>query len=232
MPLNDIVYFLKEGKNEELRYSLRSVCKNFPYRKIWFYGGKPEGIEPDHYVYVNQYKNKWGNVQMMVKQACMNEEITPNFYIFNDDFFVMKPVKSFHNIYDGCLFKYLFFLENRFGINGSDYIIRMRKMMTALYKYNPKLELKNYATHTPFLVNKEAMLDTFEHFPDIIMYRCLYGNYKQIGGVNSQDVKFHRTDTDEIKTTFVSTSDESFKNKNVGKLIREAFPEPCKYERK
>lgn len=37
--MNDIVYFVKESEsNEELRYSLRSL-KNFPRRKVWFYGG-------------------------------------------------------------------------------------------------------------------------------------------------------------------------------------------------
>ena len=229
--LNDIVYFLREGKNEELRYSLRSVVKNFSYNKIWFYGGKPDDIEPDHYVYVKQYMNKWGNVQMMVKEACNNPEITENFYIFNDDFYVMKKVEDFHNIYEGDLFRYIYMLEKKFGINGSDYIIRLRKMMNALIDYDPKMEIKNYATHTPFLVNKKDMLETFEQFPSIIMYRCLYGNYKKIGGINGHDHKVMRKDINEINCTYLSTSDSSFKNKNVGKLIREAFPEASKYER-
>ena len=36
---SDIVYILKNGEiSDEIIYSIRSVCKNFPYRKIWIYG--------------------------------------------------------------------------------------------------------------------------------------------------------------------------------------------------
>lgn len=228
---NDIVYFLREGDNEELRYSLRSVMKNFPHRKIWFYGGKPDWLITENYVYVNQWKNKWGNVHMMLKQVCENENITPNFYIFNDDFFVMDKVEEFQNIYDGDLLRYFYILEKQFGVNGSDYIIRLRKMINALLEFNPYIELKNYATHTPFLVNKSDMKDTLQKFPDIIMYRCLYGNIKNIGGINQSDHKYNRYDIDKINNTFISTSDHSFNHMNVGKLIRETFQEPTIYER-
>lgn len=43
----DIVYFVKESaKNEELRYSLRSL-KNFPHGRVWFYGYCPSFLKPD-----------------------------------------------------------------------------------------------------------------------------------------------------------------------------------------
>ena len=227
----DIVYFLREGANEELRYSLRSVMKNFPHRDIWFYGGKPDWLKTDKYVYVNQWKNKWGNVQMMLKEVCENENISENFFIFNDDFFIMKPVKQYRNSYDGDFFRYLFLLERQFGINGSTYINRLRKMANALLDYDINIDIKNYATHTPFLVNKQDMKETLERFPDIIMYRCLYGNYKQIGGVNKRDMKYNRHDTLKITSSIVSTSDVAFKNKNIGKLIREQFKEKSIFER-
>lgn len=227
----DIVYFLRDGNNEELRYSLRSVVKNFPHRNIWFYGGKPDWLVTDNYVYVNQWKNKWGNVRMMLECACNNEKISPDFYIFNDDFFIMNPVEDFQNMYNGDLFRYIYILEKQFGINGSDYIIRLRKMINALLDYNPHIELKNYAIHTPILVNKNDLLDTFQKFPNIIMYRCLYGNFKNIGGVEHADFKVMRHDIDKINTTYLSTSDNSFNKMNVGKLIRNEFQEPSKYER-
>ena len=143
----------------------------------------------------------------------------------------MKKVENFHNIYDGDLYRYIFMLERKYGINGSDYIIRMRKMLNALIDYDMNMDIKNYATHTPFLVNKKDMLETFQQFPDIIMYRCLYGNFKKIGGKNGEDHKVLRRDIDKINCMYLSTSDYSFKHMNVGKLIREAFPEASKYER-
>ena len=230
-PNKDIVYFLREGENEELRYSLRSVVKNFPHRNIWFYGGKPDWLVTDKYVYVNQWKNKWGNVRMMLEQACQNEDISPDFYIFNDDFFIMDKVTDFQNMYDGDLLRYLYLLEKEFGINGSDYIIRLRKMINALLSYDYRIELKNYATHTPFLVNKKDMMETFEKFPNIIMYRCLYGNFKNIGGVQHTDIKIMRHDRSIDNETYVSTSDYSFNNMDIGKVIKEKFNEASIYEK-
>ena len=46
--LLDVVYVLKSNIDpEELRYSLRSVEKNFPHRYVWFVGSQPEGFKPD-----------------------------------------------------------------------------------------------------------------------------------------------------------------------------------------
>ena len=55
MDKHDIVYILRNDiDSDEIRYSLRSVEKYFPHGKVWFYGGKPAGIEPDEYVKVIQ----------------------------------------------------------------------------------------------------------------------------------------------------------------------------------
>ena len=48
---HDIVYFVKNTEeNEELVYSLRSVEKNFPYNRVWFFGGCPNGLKPDVHI--------------------------------------------------------------------------------------------------------------------------------------------------------------------------------------
>ena len=93
--MNDIVYFVKESReNEELRYSLRTL-KNFHHRKVFFYGGCPDGLVPDQHIHVRQNQpTKWQKVQMMLKLACNNPHITANFWLFNDDFFVMQEVKK------------------------------------------------------------------------------------------------------------------------------------------
>lgn len=227
----DIVYFLREGENEELRYSLRSVMKNFPHRDIWFYGGKPDWLVTDKFVPVNQWRNKWGNVQMMVKMACDNPDISEDFFIFNDDFFIMKSFKTYKNRYDGELFRRIFILEKRHGFMGSDYIIRLRKMANALLEWNPKCQILNYATHTPFLVNKTLMKQTIEQFPDIVSYRCLYGNVNKIGGTDCPDVKYDKKDSKTINAPIISTSDRAFKHNNIGRLIRDKFQDKTIYER-
>ena len=122
-------------------------------------------------------------------------------------------------------------LEKQFGFMGSDYIIRLRRMIDALSKWNPDCQMLNYATHTPYLVNKELMKETLNKFPDIVSYRGLYGNYNQIGGINCKDVKYNRHDGFELTSSIISTSDNAFKNKFIGELIREEFQEKTIYER-
>lgn len=91
----DIVYFVKETPtNDELTYSVRSLV-NFPHNEVWFYGGCPSNLKPDHHVHVKQDQpTKWANIFKMFKMACLNNEITKNFWLFNDDFFVMKKSKE------------------------------------------------------------------------------------------------------------------------------------------
>ena len=49
--MNDIVYILKNDvEPNELRYSLRTVEKNFPHGRVFFFCGCPQGITPDRFV--------------------------------------------------------------------------------------------------------------------------------------------------------------------------------------
>jgi hypothetical protein len=81
------------------------------------------------------------------------------------------------------------------------------------------------------LVDKKKMLEALETFPDCPMFRSLYGNYAEIGGVQHNDVKIDNTD-DSIPdgADFVSTTDGSFRCGVVGAQIRRLFPEKCKYD--
>ena len=65
----DIVYIVKNTEyNGELRYSLRSVCKNFPHRNIWIVGNLPKGIKCDYFQPVKQFNNldKYANVHILM----------------------------------------------------------------------------------------------------------------------------------------------------------------------
>ena len=48
----DFVYICKEGVNEELKYSIRSVVESFPESNIWVVGGKPDWYT-GNYIQVN-----------------------------------------------------------------------------------------------------------------------------------------------------------------------------------
>ena len=76
------------------------------------------------------------------------------------------------------------------------------------------------------------MLQTIERFPDVPMFRALYGNYNEIEGEDAPDVKIITPDQEIPEgAAFVSTSDASFVNGVVGRQLRARFPEPSKWEK-
>ena len=229
MDEHDVVYFLKpEGLNNELRYSLRSLEHNLPHRKVWFYGGQPGELIPDGRAPLIQTgRTRYDRVRNMVKAACENEEITENFWLFNDDFFILRPMEIVPPWYSGTLQDRVHDIETRRG--RSAYAQKLCETIETLIAAG--LPQRNYAVHVPMLINKDKMLRTLERFPECPMFRALYGNANEIGGVDLPDVKIHRPDVPIAKeAALVSTSDASFINGIVGKQIREMFPEKSRWE--
>lgn len=231
MAKHDIVYILKNGyDSEELKYSIRSVCTNFPYRKIWFYGGRPEGILPDVIVeFIQQGETKWEKVNNTLRAICSNDDITPDFWLFNDDFFVMQKVTRLDPMISGTLWARCRRIAMRRGGFDSKYS-RQLKETERILKENG-YDTLDYALHVPILINRKKGLETIERFPGCPMFRSLYGNHHKIGGVITSDVKIQ--DDNKVPTgeeVFLSTNDQTFKQGKAGAYIRDAFPDKCKYE--
>lgn len=225
--MQDVVYFVKDtATNEELRYSLRSL-KNFPHGKVWFYGGCPDGLKPDYHIKIEQdLPTKWANIFKMFKMACLNSDITKDFWLFNDDFFIMKPVKHGPNYYCGDLYKRVVTLEDKH--NGiTPYSQQLRYTLQELEGMG--CTTINYALHVPMLINRKKG----EELAKIIsgpMIRCAYGNYFSVGGEDHQDFKIDSCTRPYKDGDYLSTNDKSFKYGVVGQQIREIFNDKCKYE--
>ena len=223
----DIVYFVKDSEsNEELRYSLRSLV-NFPHRNVWFYGGCPKGLKPDRYVYVKQDKdNKWQNVSTMLDMACVNRHISKNFWLFNDDFFIMNKVLHPVNYFSGDLYKRIVQLEDKHG-GITEYSQQLRNMCQELEALG--CSSKNYAVHYPMLINRQKALELL-NTTDNPMFRSLYGNYANVKAICSNDCKIISKEKEWNGSNYLSTEDKAFADGIVGKQIRERFPDKCRYE--
>lgn len=233
--MHDIVYILKKKiDSDELRYSLRSVVKNFPYRDIWFYGGCPTDICPDRYVPVEQVGNTtWEKVRNTLEFVCQNDEITEDFWLFNDDFFVIKRfptggIFETHAIINGTIDHQAKRIQMRNG-GPSKHTEQIKKTASTLRSKG--YDSLNYAVHTPMLINRKKGLETIRIFSNIPMFRSLYGNMWQIPAVLHRDVKLvDNSSKPDDGWIFLSTSDGSFRTGYVGEYIRNLFPEKCKYE--
>lgn len=227
----DVVYILKNDiRPNEIRYSLRSIEKYLPHKNVWFVGGQPEGLIPDKALPMQQEGTlKWERARSSLIQICKNEEVSNKFWLFNDDFFVLQPVTSTKPFYGGLLHDRILRIEHRHRDKRTGYTRALRFCEDTLIESD--LTTFDYALHLPILVDKNKMLETLELFPDCPMFRSLYGNYANIGGVQHDDVKI--VDVCEhipSGSDYVSTSDSSFAYGVVGHEIKNRFPERCKYE--
>lgn len=223
----DIVYVLKNDvKPDELKYSLRSL-KNFPHKKIWFFGGKPEGIEPDEYVEVIQEGiSKYTKARSTWKTILDTDELTDNFWLFNDDFYVMKEITKYEPVYDETLFEKIIRVEDKY-MDRTNYTRHLRN--AAAWLRENGYDVKNYELHMPMLINKEKMKAILPE-SDLPIH-SIYGNIYNVGKVNRHDVKIVDLNIEpDPDCDFLSTSDISFRKGKVGEFIKKQFTEPCEYE--
>lgn len=227
--LLDIVYILKpELDTEELIYSLRSVEANFPHKKVWFVGGQPKGLKPDVALpHVQGGANKWERIRSSMLKVMTQPDLTEEFFLFNDDFFIMKPFKG----------KFVNYADKTLTWRIGD----LQKTYTWLNNYGRTLvkareELKcqgfgevNYEVHTPMLFQK-ALVPTVLKCSSPQM-RSIYGNVNAIPYIQHDDFKIYDTETVPKDWPFLSTNDDIFRRGKVGEYIRECFPNPSRFER-
>lgn len=229
----DIVYIIKPGSRaDELRYSLRSVTRFFPYRKIIIIGGCPEGIAPDLFIPDEQPgKTKWEKSTHSLRLALEHPEITDEFFLFNDDFFILRPIESenFVNFTAGTLeHRVNEIIRNAGGV--SAYANRMSKQRIFLRAHG--YDTLNFALHLPFLVDKNKARELFEKYPKTQMFRSTYANFAKLPYAYHPDVKIRDYETTpDDAWDFVSTSDDAWEDGEIGLWIKEKFPRPSVYEK-
>lgn len=227
---NDIVYTTRPGNNNrELRMSLRSL-KNLPHRNVVIVG-------QDHDWATNVIKIKnprthtaWEHSLSNYELACNDERVSDNFYLFNDDFFILTglqempvhhrgPVKRIIERYDKAKYD-------------TRYIQGMRDTVRLLKKFGISDPI-SYELHVPLLVNKEKFKQALVLSKQIEGFgkRTIYGNLNNIGGTQIQDVKvtLKRRGRAEL-SPYISTDDDSFIILGIYKKLQKQFPERSKYE--
>ena len=226
----DIVYILKDEFNcEELRYSLRSVEKNFPHRFVWFVGGQPKGFHPDRAIQHKQVgSTKWDMIKSSMWKAVENEEVSDDFFLFNDDFFVMKKFKGeFVNYVDMTLTERIDELRRNVHPWLNPYGRTLFKAEQELISLG--CPTMNYDVHLPMVFNKELFKASINKCSSPQM-RSVYGNLNAVPFVIHQDVKVYDMETLPEAPDFLSTNEDVFEKGRVGSYIREQFPTPSRWE--
>jgi hypothetical protein len=217
----DLVYICRDGDNEELRYSIRSAVANLPHDNIWVVGGKPDWYT-GNYIRIKQNAMKFDNARNNLNAICRKQEVSPDFVLMNDDFFIVKPIESLESYHRGLLEDHISLVKT------SPAYKQMLVETLDVINYVTTGPIYSYELHIPMVMNRNKLAKVLR-FP--ALWRSLYGNMYNVGGTEHKDVKvFSGTTLEEMTSDlpFLSSNDETF-NDIIG-LLQEMFPNPSKYE--
>lgn len=234
----DIVYLVKECRtNEELTYSLRSLV-NLPHNKVFIVGGCPTNINKEKAVYkpiLQRNGNKFANTTQNIQQICQNNELSNDFILMNDDFYILKPIKDPQtelNLTRGFIDQVIEEYKLRYHNATNSYLEGMKQTNIFLKDLGYERPL-SYELHIPMVLNKEKLLDLFKlpyiNTISVFHWRSVYGNLYLKDSRIINDVKvlndyYYERGTDK----FLSTEDNSFQR--VKPFLDQLFPVRSPYE--
>jgi hypothetical protein len=223
------------GRNEELRYMLRTL-KNLPdVGKVWIVGSKPDWLTNVNFIPSRPGKSKWHNIVDAIRVVCDERALTQEFIYTNDDHMVLQPVDELRPMHRGSTYQ-----VPGYARMGGDWNRGHRDTARLLRKLgckaNPPLY---YELHVPMVFDKALMAGVLDlaapHKVRCLQYRSLYGNYYDIGGDYAEDCKPGVSLSAKKMfgtSTYLSTSDNMFSARRsaVVDYLKEHYPEPSQYE--
>ena len=229
----DFVYICKEGVNEELKYSIRSVVESFADSNIWVVGGKPDWYV-GNYIEVHQIHTKYKNAVENLKKICSSPEISNEFILMNDDFYIIKKINRIENFHSGFLLDKINLYQK---LNGNSQYTRK---LSGTYKKLKALGFENpldYELHVPMVMEKQKLQEVLNK-NDQFLWRSMYGNIFKVGGSEMQDVKvytrgplvFKSYNLDIDNHTYLSSADSSF-DIIWNNILKIQFKQKTKFER-
>lgn len=239
----DVVYVLGTGsnwKNNEIRFSLRSIEKNLKeFRKVWVVGEKPDFLKNvNHIPYPDELpQNADGNIIRKVLRVCQEKALTNDFLFINDDHLVLKPVvaREIPPYHKGDMMS---FNKAYFEFNGWRLVLYRTRNILQQMGY-PTL---HYDCHVPMVINKTLFPEAISHFNydknTGYTMKSLYGNvvFKEAPQLNGEKVTLFRPYT--TKDLVIKTSNcafASFNDVGLTPMLKEwlwdILPEPSKFEK-
>ena len=226
----DVVYIVRPGENEELRYSLRSLA-NLPHDNVWVAGAAPDWYK-GNLLPVKQFATKYENARNNLQALCDDHRISDTVVLMNDDFFIVKPIDTVPVLHGGDVYTKI--VRHSQYAATSPYVALLWDTLHILANRGVSTSL-DYALHVPMTMDRGKLSDLLGYAGS---YRILYGNIYGVGGEYCEDVKYDRVIANGPKpydfrrgsSPFLSTSDGTFprvKSALLGKLFSDKSP----YER-
>lgn len=233
----DVVYVVRpHDRNEELRYSLRSLM-NVPHDRVVIVGHKPMWVTGVVHIPTKQSLRagswtKYENVRMNLR-ALARAEISDEFLYMNDDFFFMEPCDTVPYFHLNTLAAHQSSVRAKTPQSVyADYIGHTQEFLEARGYLSPL----SFELHIPFPVQREAFADVIRETdrgekekPNTrLLWRSAYGAFLQIESTRISDVKKYNKNVEKAMGPFYSTSDSTWTG--IARFMHSRFPHQSPYE--
>lgn len=227
----DFVYLCGPTKTDELKYSIRSVAKNFDGSNICLVGEIPDWYVGDSIAIDQRRAEKYRNAQNNLKAIAASKSISESFVLMNDDFFIVEMQNRVPYMYGGLLKDRV--VQYQAIAPHSSYTQMLNETYYWLIK-NGINDPLDYELHVPMVMEKSKLNEAI--IPGIL-WRSVYGNMNNVGGIQMNDVKIYSSKEFDSKnydytsgsSAYISTDDVSFELVKNDLLI-DLFPDQSKYE--
>lgn len=214
----DVLYRVRPGNNESLRYSLRSLA-NVPHGDVYIVGHPPKWVKNVHVIQPRMWRTKWRALTGDLALAC--RELTGRrLLLVDDDMYILRKHKRVTPVHGGGLREAA---ARKLGTYGRT-LAWTADYLEALGIAAPL----SYEIHVPFEMDANAMLSAIAPVVDAprpLQARTVYGNVVGIGGAETQDVKLK---DGPLPADYLSTAPHTWRYWQP--QLERLFPEPSEHE--
>jgi len=234
----DVVYILGSGStvgNAEIKYSLRSIEKHLKdYGNVFIIGERPYFLNEKaiEIKFKDLHRNKARNIMSKINRAAIDERVSDNFILFNDDYFLLQDVSAI-----GYPFYYKNNLKEAISLNIGEYEKHLRATLQVLEEKNKPIF--NFDSHYPIIYNKEKVKKVIENYNWNVdfgyTFKSIYCNHYHVKGLHLADCKVsHQYSLEQIKAinkgrSMFSTGEKAMCQAMI-RYLKEMFPEKSIYE--
>ena len=232
----DFVYILRTDprfyKNDDIKYSLRSLDKNFIGKgKVFIVGGRPNWINVNTVTHIyaeDKERNKLVNAIHKILIACKDKRISEDFILMNDDFLFLKETNDIKSYNIGTIEE----MKRTHRTKGGYYYKAICDTLEILQSKN--MSTISYEAHYPITINKNNFIQIIKETGKIpYLFRSFYGNryIKESKKIKDFKVFNHNQFFKGKEREFMSLSDEIEKYPSIKEWYSRIFKERSKYER-
>ena len=231
----DILLYLGGQSDDELRYALRSWCKNLQFDKLCVVGGPlPRWLKPDVYIPNQKRFATMRQCYDNLLKATESREVGEDLIVLMDDVFVMKPSGSWPINFNRHTLAWQFAQSQQKQLgNTTEY----NKLVLNTQKYLEKLgypDPLSFEEHAPFRCNKSKLRTTLLSYgaknSTTLLWRSIYGNTQHLETEHKLDIKVTEKSAFWPKDALVLSTNENSFSGRVGVMLMDRFSAKCKYE--